>query len=96
MIYSVWNPAARAFDYYVSPEVQPTHTPAARHVPASGLGATPEETAWPLPPTARKVGAGPQAQGRIATMSGFETARGNLTIAAVLVAAYFIGKKILR
>lgn len=110
MRYSVWNPASRTFDYYMTSEVQPVHTPAARHVPVAGLGAnvavagvglhrlgvTPEEVAWPLPPAARKVGSGPQAQGRIAILGGLETTKGTVTIAAVLVAAYLIGKKVLR
>jgi hypothetical protein len=96
MLYSVWDPRARAFDYYESKEVQPTHTPAARHVPTSGLGATPDETAWPLPPAARKIGSGATARGRIATrgLGAFEGASPFklLALAAVL---FYVGKKVL-
>ena len=69
MIYSVWNQGARAYDYYESPEVQKTlNTPSPSHIPAKEFGATVMQASWPLPASARKVGSGEFAKGRIASV----------------------------
>lgn len=67
MRYSVWNPAARAFDYYESAAVPlTTNAPKPDHLRSRTLGSTVEQAAWPLPSDAVKVGAGDVAMGRIA------------------------------
>lgn len=62
------NLTTHQYDYYDAPD-----TPSNWHAPAppsaretSALGAVPEDAAWPLPASARLVGSGPSAQGRIA------------------------------
>lgn len=71
MIYSVWNQGARAYDFYESPEVQhKLNTPVPNHIRPKELGATIDQAAWPLPPSARKVGSGEFAKGRVASRSG--------------------------
>lgn len=67
--YSVWNQGVRAYDYYESPEVQKTlNSPLPSHIPAKELGATVAQASWPLPASARKVGSGEFAKGRIASV----------------------------
>lgn len=69
MRYSVWNPGARAYDYYEAPGLAGTHADAPpRAAAAAELGATPDQAAWPLPVTAIKVGVGDVPQGRIASI----------------------------
>lgn len=97
MIYSVWNRARGTFDYYQTSEVAPTHAPTAAHVQTvHGLGATPDEAAWQLPPGARRIGSGPVARGRIASLGSLETGHNSLMIGALLITGYLIGRKVLR
>lgn len=71
MIYSVWNQGTNAFDYYEGPSVQKTlNTPVPNHIPHKDLGATIEQSSWPLPSSARKVGSGEMAKGRVASKRG--------------------------
>ena len=68
MLYSVLNRNTRQYDYYQTPEADPWHAPPPpRAKSPSALGAVPEEAAWPLPASARHIGTGECAQGRIAT-----------------------------
>jgi hypothetical protein len=68
VIYSVWNQGARRYDYYSTNNVQKgANTPAPSHIRAEPLGATIDQAAWPLPPSARKIGSGEFAKGRIAS-----------------------------
>jgi hypothetical protein len=71
VIYSVWNQGARQYDYYDTSVVQKTaNTPSPSHIRSGPLGATIDQAAWPLPSSARKVGSGKAAKGRIASRSG--------------------------
>jgi hypothetical protein len=71
VIYSVWNQGARQYDYYEAPTVQNSaNTPVPKHIRAKPLGATIDQAAWPLPSTAKLVGRGKLAQGRIASRGG--------------------------
>ena len=71
MKYSVWNNASRRYDYYQAQGDNRIHAGAPPRSSTSELGATPEEAAWPLPPSAVKVGSGDVPEGRIAsTVSG--------------------------
>ena len=71
MRYSVWNTAARAYDYYEAPTASSSvHAGAPPRSSSSSLGATTDEAAWPLPPNATKVGSGEQPEGRIASRNG--------------------------
>lgn len=68
MIYSVWNQGTVAYDYYETPEVQKVlNTPPPRHIPAKDKGATVDQAAWPLPVSARRIGSGDFAKGRVAS-----------------------------
>ncbi len=71
MIYSVWNYATRQYDYYQAGQHTATHAGAPPvRAGASALGATPEQAAWPLPAGAQRIGSGPYARGRVASLSG--------------------------
>lgn len=69
MIYSVWNPAQRGYDYYATSEVAPTHA-TAPPMRSIGLGAAADEAGWVLPSSARRVGQGEFPKGRIARRGG--------------------------
>ena len=71
MIYSVWNQGAHKYDYFETATVQKgANTPAPSHIRAEPLGATIDQAAWPLPSSARKIGSGEFAKGRIASRGG--------------------------
>jgi hypothetical protein len=71
MRYSVWNQVAREYDYYEAPTVQKSaNTPVPSHIRAKPLGATIDQAAWPLPSTAKLIGRGKLAEGRIASKGG--------------------------
>lgn len=68
MIYSVWHQGLKKYEYYRTPELQNTvNTPAPAHIRGTKFGATVEQAAWPLPPSAVKFGSGEMARGRIAS-----------------------------
>jgi hypothetical protein len=70
MIYSVWNQTTRQYDYYRSRNTQHTaNTPKPTHLKHRKMGATVNQAAWPLPAGAVRVGSGPYAKGRIASLS---------------------------
>ncbi len=71
MIFSVWNQAARRYDYFETPGAPPTvNADAPKHLKPSKLGLTTVQASWPLPMGARRVGAGTQARGKIAHPRG--------------------------
>lgn len=71
MIYSIYNHGSRTYDYYQAPATAATHAPVPpRASGPSAMGATAEQAAWPLPASARKVGSGAEAKGRIARRGG--------------------------
>lgn len=73
MQYSVWNQGAKRYDYYVVPGTigEPkANVPPPKHLKHKALGVAPEEASWPLPPSARKIGAGKLPIGRIAHSRG--------------------------
>jgi hypothetical protein len=66
-MYSVMNQTSRQYDYYETGEAEPWHSkPPPRRSPTSSLGSVPEDAAWSLPITARYVGSGELAKGRVA------------------------------
>ena len=66
-IFSVWNAATRAYDYYKAHGKPAIHAGAPPRAESNALGATPDEAAWPLPANAVKTGSGEMPQGRIAS-----------------------------
>ena len=100
MIYSVWNQGARQYDYYETGQVQKeANTPPPRHIRPGPLGATIDQAAWPLPASARKVGSGEFARGRIASrsrdllsLSGFEVDKNTVAMIGLGLAAYLLWK----
>ncbi len=71
MRYSVYNYTRRAYDYYDAPGPGGTHAGSPRAPRAiKDVGAPPDQAAWRLPSGARRVGAGPLPQGRIASLEG--------------------------
>lgn len=67
MMYSVWDHAARAYNYYRTPETSAaTSAPKPAHLRSARLGLSPEQAAWPLPSNARLVGKGKYPKGFIA------------------------------
>lgn len=100
MIFSVYNPSTRAYDYYQTTTGSgATHAGApAKSMFASALGAAPEQAAWSLPTSAQKIGSGQIARGRIATKGSLVPFAGELwqdagaieLAALAAVAAYFL------
>lgn len=72
MIYSVWNQPSRQYDYYRCTKLQKkANTPKPTHLLRSAkLGLTVNQAAWPLPKDAIRIGSGPYARGRVASLSG--------------------------
>jgi hypothetical protein len=69
MIYSCWNQALGAFDYFESSHESPKlNVEKPNHLVSRTLGATPDQAAWPLPGNLRRIGSGPDAIGRVATI----------------------------
>lgn len=103
MIYSVYNPTSKTYDYYEGPGPGGTHAgtpPIARG--RNALGATPEQASWKVPAGAKRVGRGPVARGRIAELGGLSSfglgdvgdiAANPLAFAALAVAGYFMYKR---
>ena len=70
MIYSVWNQAVRAYDYFEAGGSEArVNAPTPKHLRPSRLGATLQAAAWPLPVGAQHVGRGQFARGRVAVHS---------------------------
>lgn len=68
MLYSVWHPGLKRYDYYQTRELERgTPTP---HLERLDKGLAPEEAAWTLPSGAQRVGSGPLAKGMIAIQRG--------------------------
>ncbi len=80
MIYSVWNQAALAFDYFESPaQTKEASAPRPKHLRScSTVGTHPEAAAWPLPSDARRVGSGPIPKGFVASRSSRSSGLGAL------------------
>lgn len=75
MIWSVWDHTRKAYDYYQSANgATGTHagTPPAPML-SPEMGMAPEESAWRVPPGARKIGSGVVARGRVATLGGVDS-----------------------
>jgi hypothetical protein len=71
VIYSVYDPDRKIYDYYEAPGPRGTHATAPPVPLAQGqLGATVDQAAWKVPPGAKKIGAGDLPRGRIAAMGG--------------------------
>lgn len=69
MQYSVFNVGTGAYDYYEDGrEPSSVNTPSPTHVIDRTLGCTVDQAAWPLPADAKKIGTGPVAIGRVASM----------------------------
>jgi len=79
VIWSVYRYGRNSYDYY-----EDGKTPTATHATAppgkvrSAMGGTPEQSAWPLPAGAHKVGEGPLPKGRIAAAASSAAAMGDL------------------
>ena len=82
MIFSVYDPDRKVYTYYEGPGPKGTHAGSPRPRGRSDLGSSPEEAAWSLPASARKVGDGPMPKGRIASASSFGLGLGALGIDA--------------
>lgn len=97
MIFSVWNYATKAYDYYEGGNASGTHAPTPpTPLLSSPIGMSPEESAWRVPVGARKVGSGTVARGRVASLGGIEDSIGIPSIAipiAIGVAAWYLWRK---
>jgi hypothetical protein len=71
VIYSVWNQAAGAFDYFEDDRTMPVlNADKPAHIVSRTLGSTVDQAAWPLPADARPAGQGTVPVGRIASRGG--------------------------
>lgn len=74
MVYSVWNPLRKMYDYFETPpsknEIDPPVPGHLKRTFSSPLGLG-SDVAWPLPNRAKKIGSGLEARGMVA-MSGFD------------------------
>jgi hypothetical protein len=99
MVYSVWNQPMRRYDYYQSskPEME-ANVEKPSHLRNRALGSTVEQSAWPLPLNARRVGFGDVAKGRVAStngggaLGGFEPDLGLAGAAMLFFSAYLLWK----
>lgn len=101
MIYSVWNQAKQAFDYFQTNGVQKkANTDKPSHLRSRKLGLTVTEAAWPVPSGARFIGSGDMPKGRIGTtkkglrgLGSFEPTTTNMLLLATAgVVAYKVMK----
>lgn len=95
-MYSVWNYAKGAYDYYQGPPSGTTHAgtpPRARG--KTQVGSTPEQAAWPLPVGAKKVGSGVNPQGRIASLGDVSSSGGIVSFIEENLAMVVAGATIL-
>lgn len=92
MLYSVWDPAARRYNYFTAPGDDSVPPPAP---PIHGRIAA-QNAAWPLPKNAIQMGSGPVAKGMIAsqhsTGMGDAVTNSLATVAAIAVIIYMAGK----
>lgn len=89
MMYSVYDYTARRYDYYDAPGPGGTHAGAPPITKTlGGLGSTPDQASWKLPPGARKVGSGDLPQGRIASLAGADLLSDPLRLGVCAVIAY--------
>jgi hypothetical protein len=80
VIYSVWNQAALAYDYYEAPGGQnKVNAPQPKHLHPSKLGLTVKQAGWPLPAGAVHKGRGALPEGRIASF-GSGSALGDIEL----------------
>lgn len=100
MIYSVWNQAKQAFDYYQTNGVQKkVNTEKPSHMRSRKFGLTVDQAAWPVPSGARYMGSGSMPKGRIgnlkgrAALSGFEPNSANMLL---LATAGLVAYKVLK
>lgn len=64
------NRRTRGYDYFESAETEPWHSPPPpRAKTTSSLGSVPEDAAWVLPASAKYMGSGDAAKGRVAVRS---------------------------
>ena len=86
MIYSVWRPDAKKYDYYEAPGSL-ADDPKPSHLTFSpSIGSADSASPWPLPAGAKKTGSGDFAKGVVATG---EFQPGSLGIFAVVGLAAF-------
>ena len=101
MIYSVWDPARKVYDYYNAPSRQldgAASAPRPGHLQPKALGVTPEQAAWRLPSAAQPIGSGKYPRGMIAERGGlsglgilpFDLTGPNLVVLGVI--GYFAWK----
>ena len=105
MIYSVWKPSARAYDYYRSQEGVSDDGPVPRGSASSKLGAAPSDISWRVPVGAVPVGRGPDARGIIVHRppigngipalgdAGAESSTRSLTFLAIIAAGLWYANK---
>ena len=109
MIYSSWNQAQGAYDYWQTPGggEPKINVEKPTHIASRALGSTVEQAAWPMPTNAVYVGSGEDAVGRITAPAGTDALSddtssssaltGVLQIAvgvgAVLLVLHLFGKK---
>jgi hypothetical protein len=92
MTYSAWNVGTGQFDYFEDGQPQgKLNAPKPGHLRSRTLGATVDQAAWPLPASARYVGSGGAAVGRVASKKS-ASALGDLSTDDPLVkAALLVG-----
>ena len=99
MIYSVWVPGERRYDYYsVGGLPIEDDTPTPSFGGGSKIGFAPGEATWDLPANAQKVGTGVRARGIVIHPGGARGALGSFTdsptkwllYAGLAYAAYYI------
>lgn len=79
MIYSVWVPEERGYNYYSVGEAIEDDTPAPSVRGSTKIGCAPGEATWLLPAGARPIGSGPRARGVVvhpASLGGLDLAGG--------------------
>lgn len=87
-VYSVYRYGTKSYDYYDDGRPTPTHASSPSKISLGGIGESPEQAAWRLPPGAKKIGSGEMPRGRIASLGGLSSGD-PVTLAGLGVLAYF-------
>lgn len=79
MIYSVWNPDGRRYDYFQD-GAPASDSPQPNHLHSRGgdeVGIASTRAAWPLPAGTKPAGSGPEPRGMLASLGGWRDGGGS-------------------
>lgn len=95
MVYSVWNPVAKVYNYFATPaDKSDLETPPKPSVRGqTDIGCCVDDITWSLPASAKPMGSGPLAKGMIARDGSAAGALGDI-VSGVLSSSFVVGAAI--